>query len=108
MCATHLSFTMGHVLECWTRVSCPKKPKGCGPQNVESGGHVRTVTCLIASEVTIQMFAQLVGDAAATIALLQSVTEDVTLFSDLTCLDPAISVRGHLLVEHISLSPLDL
>ena len=31
VCATHPSFTMGHVLE----------PKGCGPQNVESGGHVR-------------------------------------------------------------------
>ena len=64
MCATHPSFTMGHVLE----------PKGCGPQNVESGDHVKTATCLIASEITIQMFAQLVGDAAGTIALLQGVT----------------------------------
>ena len=42
--------------------------------NVESGGHVRTATCLIASEITIQMFAQLVGDEAGTIALLQGVT----------------------------------
>ena len=25
-------FMMGHVFECWTRVPCPMKPKGCGPQ----------------------------------------------------------------------------
>ena len=74
MCATHLSFMMGHVLECWTRVPRPKKPKGSGPQNTGTGGHVRTATCLIASEVTIQMFAHLLGDAAGTIALLQGVT----------------------------------
>ena len=42
---------------------------------------------------------------AATIALLQGVTQDVTLFSNLTCLDPALSVRGNLHLEQISFVP---
>ena len=97
-------FMMVHVPVYWTCVPCPKKPKWCGPQNAGSGGHVRTATRLIASEITIQMFAQLVGDEAATIVLFQGITSDVTLCSNSISLDPAISVRGNLHVEHISLA----
>ena len=97
-------FMMVHVPVYWTCVPCPKKPKWCGPQNAGSGGHVRTATRLIASEINVQMTDQLDGDIATRTVVLQEITSDVTLCSNSISLDPAISVRGNLHVEHISLA----